>query len=233
MAIFYQPNIRQGEHFLDSEESRHCARVLRKRPGDTIQIVDGLGTLFTAVIRDANPKKCTFDITDEHPQPRLDYSIHLLIAPTKNSDRMEWMVEKLTEIGIDAIQFVQCTHSERTVLKLERLQRKAISAMKQSERAFLPKLLPMVPLTSWKPMTTDNAQKYIAHLGEEPPADLFTASQAQGEYYVLVGPEGDFSQQEIDWAMDQGFQPVRLGHFRLRTETAGLSACHTLHLVNV
>nr|WKN36499.1 16S rRNA (uracil(1498)-N(3))-methyltransferase [Tunicatimonas sp. TK19036] len=232
MPIFYQPHVRHGDFYLDEEEARHCAKVLRKRPGDAITVVDGLGTFYEAIVLDSHPKKCSFEVKSEYKEPEPTFAIHLIIAPTKNTDRMEWMVEKITEIGVNSIQFVECQHSERNILKLDRLQRKAISAMKQSERAFLPQLNPMIPLASWKSEATRPSQQFIAYLSEKPPPELFQVAKPSHDYFVLIGPEGDFSEEEISWATSEGFQPVSLGKNRLRTETAGLVACHTFHLAN-
>lgn len=228
MFIFYQPDVSGG--YLSEEESRHASKVLRLNTGDSIMIVDGLGTYYQALLLDTHPKKCTFEVVNRHRQPSRPYRIKLLIAPTKNLDRMEWLIEKLTEIGIDTIQFVQCQHSERRVLKLDRLVRKAVSAMKQSGRAYLPQLLPLLPLKSWQ--SADSDQKFMAYLGEDTQSGLFQVAKPASDYTVLIGPEGGFAPEEADWAVQQGFGLVRLGNFRLRTETAGLMACHTLHLIN-
>lgn len=232
MAIFYQLALPQGANYLTEEESRHCVKVLRKRLGDVITIVDGLGNYYEASITDANPKKCTFEVLGKYQQPTENYSITLLIAPTKNLDRTEWMVEKLTEVGVNTIQFILCKHSERKVLKLDRLVRKAISAMKQSSRAQLPQLLPMIHLTSWQESITANSQKFIAYIDENVSIRLAQSAKPARNYIVLVGPEGDFTAEEVAWAMQHEFQPVSLGSYRLRTETAGLVAVHTLHTIN-
>src|SRR5690606_17772998 len=134
----YQPDIIKGDHFLDAEESRHCVKVLRKREGDEINIVDGKGGAYKAIIVDANPKKCTFAIKEVVNQERKTNSIHIAIAPTKNSDRIEWFVEKAIEIGIDRITFIECEHSERAKVNIDRISKKAVSAMKQSLKPFLP-----------------------------------------------------------------------------------------------
>jgi len=231
MAIFYQPELPLGNNFLTEEESRHCVKVLRQRPGDTITVVDGSGTYYQARITDANPKNCAFEVVEKHQQATVNYRITLLVAPTKNQDRTEWMVEKLTEIGIDTIQFVLCQHSERKVLKTDRLERKAVSAMKQSNRAILPQIKPLIPLTSWQTVTEDS-QKFIAYIDGGVSSNLAQAAQAAGNYFIMVGPEGGFSPEEVAWAQQQHFQPVSLGDFRLRTETAGLAAVTTLHNIN-
>ncbi|WKN42516.1 16S rRNA (uracil(1498)-N(3))-methyltransferase [Tunicatimonas pelagia] len=232
MATFYQPDIADGANFLGEEESRHCAKVLRLRPNDTITVVDGKGTYYQSVIQETSPKRCTFSIVRQQHQAAFPYSIHLLIAPTKNLDRTEWMVEKLTEIGVDSIQFVECDYSERRVLKLERLQRKAVSAMKQSGRALLPALVEIHPLTSGQLQLPADSSKFIAHIDENHHQPLSKLATTHTSYVLLVGPEGGFSPREITWATEQNFQMVSLGQYRLRTETAGLVGCQTLHTVN-
>ncbi|MEM9831343.1 MAG: RsmE family RNA methyltransferase [Bacteroidota bacterium] len=230
MATFYQPNVTDGAHFLDEEESRHAVKVLRLRQGDPITVVDGKGNYYQANLQDINPKRCSFSIVSQHSQPPLPYSVNLLIAPTKNFDRMEWMVEKLTEIGVDSIQFVECDYSERRTLKLPRLYRKAISAMKQSKRARLPVLHEMNPLSSWK--ASADTQNFIAHINDHHYQFLSAAAQIGQSYHILVGPEGGFSPAEVNWATERDFKMVSLGNYRLRTETAGLVACQTLHVIN-
>jgi 16S rRNA (uracil1498-N3)-methyltransferase len=232
MAIFYQPDLPRGATFLTEEESRHSVKVLRQRPGDNITVVDGAGSYYQATIENANPKKCTFLVLSQHQQPQTNYSSTLLIAPTKSLDRTEWMVEKLTEIGIDTIQFVACRHSERRVLKLDRLERKAISAMKQSGRALLPQLRPIIPLTSWQTNSTSGSQKFIGYLGKEASPELIRTAKPANDYVILIGPEGGFAPDEVIWAQQQQFKIVSLGNYRLRTETAGLVAVQTLHSLN-
>lgn len=232
MAVFYQPDIAEGAHFLNEEESRHCVKVLRLRQNDPVTVVDGMGSYYRSTIRDTNPKRCTFDIVSQYRQPTLPYSINLFMAPTKNLDRMEWMVEKLTEIGVNSIQFIECDFSERRVLKLQRLRRKAVSAMKQSGRAYLPTLAELQPLFSKPIDITDETQKFIAHIDDERRQVLSQVAQPSESYSVLIGPEGGFSPREIAWATEQNFKTVSLGEFRLRTETAGLVVGQTLHTIN-
>ncbi|MGB3584897.1 MAG: RsmE family RNA methyltransferase [Tunicatimonas sp.] len=232
MAIFYQLKVTDGANFLSEEESRHCVKVLRLRPNDPITVVDGKGGYYQSVIQETNPKRCAFNVINHYQQPALPYSINLLIAPTKNLDRMEWLVEKLTEIGINSIQFIECDYSERRVLKLERLQRKAVSAMKQSGRALLPTLFEMQPLTSEQINFPENTQIFIAHIDENHRQPLSHLAKIHKSYLVLIGPEGGFSPREIAWATEQKFQMASLGDYRLRTETAGLTACQTLHTIN-
>ena len=230
MILFYQPDIHQ--HALDAEESRHCVKVLRKQAGDVIHIVDGRGTFYESKITEANPKQCQFEILQQWQAPPKSYQVHIAIAPTKNLDRTEWFVEKAVEIGVDAISFIQCAHSERRVLKLERIEKKAIAAMKQAQRATLPLLYPLVLLPAFLQQVDPEAQRFMAYVDPSNPLHLFQAAEPHRRYVVLVGPEGGFSPEEVALALQQQFGLVSLGDYRLRTETAGLVACHTLQLVN-
>lgn len=231
MQIFYQPEIVNGVGHLDPEESKHCVRVLRKKPGDEISIVDGVGGFYTALIDDANPKKCDFTIKSVVQEEKRNYSIHIAIAPTKNVDRIEWFVEKAMELGIDKISFFIGDHSERDKINHERLVKKAVSAMKQSIKASMPEI---IPLRSFSQLVNSERadQQFIAYVDKEIPQHLKDAASVGGDYLVLIGPEGDFSPREIRTALDLNFKPVSLGKSRLRTETAGIVACHTLTLIN-
>lgn len=191
MFIFYQPGTDQGEHYLDKEESRHCVKVLRKQEGDVIQVADGKGHFYEAVISQANDKKCTFSITDTLSVSKDNFSIHIALSPTKNIDRTEWFVEKAVEIGVHHISFILCENSERKVLKLDRMERKAISAMKQSQHAYLPEIYPLVRFQDFIKKQKAEAEKYIAYLGDGPSPQLINAAQARQNYVVLIGPEGD------------------------------------------
>jgi len=230
MFIFYQPDIKQGVFQLDPEESRHCVKVLRKKEGDPIRIADGKGTFYDAVISDANAKACGFEIVQEKFIAPDSFHIHIALAPTKNLDRTEWFVEKAIEIGIHQLSFILCDNAERKVLKTERLIRKAISAMKQSQRAYLPQIS---ELTGFGEFVGQEKAKHqlIAYLGEHPQPELVNAVSPASSYLVLIGPEGDFSNQEVKQAIAFGYQPVSLGKSRLRTETAGITACHTLQIL--
>lgn len=230
MQLFYQPDIVKGALFLNPEESRHCVKVLRKKEGDTITIVDGVGNFYEAIITDANPKRCLFNIQHTYKEEKDQFSIHIGIAPTKNIDRIEWFLEKSMELGIDEITFLQCDHSERLKVNKERLEKKAISAMKQAIRATLPVLNPIKPLSSF--IQNKAIQKFIAYIDQEIPDHLMKVAKKGQDYLVLIGPEGDFSKREVEMAQKQGFVAVSLGKSRLRTETAGLAACHILNLIN-
>ena len=231
MQLFFQPDVASGSLFLDEEESRHCIKVLRKREGDEIRVIDGKGGLFLASIEKGDPRKCTFHIKEAKIEKRGDYSIHIAIAPTKNADRTEWFVEKAVEFGVDEISFLDCDNSERTRLNLERLKKKAVSALKQSLNLWLPVINPVLKVDAI--CQTSNAdQKFIAYVDDGIPAHLKTAAVPGRHYLILIGPEGDFSGEEIAFAMANGFVPVSLGKSRLRTETAGIAASHILNLIN-
>ncbi len=201
--------------------------------GDIIEIIDGKGNWYEAKISKAHEKRCEVKITNaKQVVERPNYSIHLAIAPTKNADRMEWMIEKCTEIGVDEISFLETRYSERKVQKLERLEKIAISAMKQSGQAFLPKLNEMQKISTFLQQPFAD-QKYIAHLEEGERKLLSKIAIPSSKYVILIGPEGDFSEDEIKLANKNGFLSVSLGSTRLRTETAGLVSCMTLNLINI
>lgn len=231
MQLFYQSEIPRGVHFLDPEESRHCIKVLRKREGDEIHVVDGVGATYVVVITEADPKKCTFTIQHVTQRERRDYTIHIAIAPTKNADRMEWFLEKAIEIGVDSITFLECEHSERAKINHERLTKKAVSAMKQSLRSSLPAInvLQTFPLFV---ETVHADQKFIAYVDNSQPNHLKDQIKANKNYVILIGPEGDFSQSEINLAFKNGFKAASLGTSRLRTETAGMAASLIFNLMN-
>ena len=231
MNLFYQPLIPDGVLSLDATESRHSTRVLRMKSGDQIRITDGHGNFYVARITKADSQECLFSIEERIQVPAKKYSIHIAIAPTKNADRIEWFIEKSVELGIDRITLITCEHSERTNLKFERLQKIAVSAMKQSLKATLPHITAPVPFS--EVLTTNgSSQKFIAHVDLDNPAHLKQLAIPDSDYLVLIGPEGDFSIREIELAVARGFAKVSLGPSRLRTETAGLAACHILNLVN-
>jgi 16S rRNA (uracil1498-N3)-methyltransferase len=197
---------------LSEEESKHAVRVLRLNEGDAIDLLDGRGGLYTATVADANPKRCQLRITHHETVAPRPYFTHVAVAPTKNLDRMEWFVEKAVEIGVERISFLRCARSERRELKLERLEKIAISALKQSGQA-------------WLPETT-----FIAHLEAGERTALAQVASAGLGCCVLIGPEGDFTPAEINLALGRGIRPVTLGASRLRTETAALAAVFTAHL---
>ena len=232
MHIFYIPGISEIAYTLDETESKHCVRVLRLEKGDEITLVDGRGGWFTAEIVDPNPKRCAVNvIKSELNFGQRNFQVQVAIAPTKNIERIEWFLEKATEIGIDRVTPLLCRYSERKEIKSERLEKVMVSAMKQSLKAYLPQL---DELTKFNDFISQpfSGQKFIAHCEEQHRELLKNAIKLDGNYLILIGPEGDFSSEEIRMAIDAGFIPVSLGDSRLRTETAGVVACHTFNLLN-
>ncbi|WP_114783412.1 16S rRNA (uracil(1498)-N(3))-methyltransferase [Botryobacter ruber] len=232
MHLFFTPDIKEDIYTLPEEESKHCTRVLRLQQGDTVYLVDGKGGRYTAMIMEVHHKKCRLQVIDKQQEyGQLPYVAQIAVAPTKNMDRMEWFVEKAVEIGISEIFFLECDHSERKNIRLDRLEKIAVSAMKQSQKGYLPLLHPMMPYKHFVQISVPE-QTFIAHLEED-------ATKSLKEYYtpgkphcILIGPEGDFSEPEIKLAYEAGIRPITLGKSRLRTETAALVACHTLHVLH-
>jgi 16S rRNA (uracil1498-N3)-methyltransferase len=230
MYQFYAPDIEQAP-FLSEEESLHCAKVLRLIEGTLINISDGNGNCFVARIINAHAKHTLVEIIEKQHELRDETKlIHIAIAPTKNRDRMEWFVEKATEIGVDIITPVFCHFSERKSISQERLEKIAVAAMKQSQRAYLPKLNAALSLHQLLGQTTET-QRFIAHCYEEEKTELQRVYTPDSNAIVLIGPEGDFTHEEVMEALHYGFSPVSLGDNRLRTETAGIVACHTMQLL--
>jgi len=227
MQLFYQPELINGIRHLDADESRHAIKVLRLNIGQEMNLIDGKGTFYKARITSDNHRKCEFEVIEEKPEAKTDRFRHIVVAPTKNLDRTEWFVEKAVEIGVDRISFILSKNSERKVLKTERLRKKAISAMKQSIKAHLPIIDEMVSLKEFL-SSTDGDNKFIAYVDFDNPVEL--KSVVGKDSIVIIGPEGDFTHQEVDLAVDNGFQKVSLGQSRLRTETAALAAVHILNL---
>ena len=234
MPRFYQPHISYDAPTLPPDESRHCIKVLRQQVGDSLEVVDGRGTFYEGIIAQANPKQCAFDITRSWSEPLRSYSVHLAIAPTKNLDRMEWLVEKAVEVGVDRLSFVQCDHSERRVLSTDRLVKKAVAAMKQSGRATLPMIGELQSFEHFlaEAAQREGQQRLLAYVDSANPTHLASIAQPNASYEVLVGPEGGFSEQEVARANEANYEIVSLGPYRLRTETAGLMVCTTLHAIN-
>lgn len=235
MHRFYCPDI-ADTLTLGEEDSKHCVRVLRLAEGDTIEVVDGNGTLYTCRITMAHPKRCAIEVLDSVKQtPHWGHRIVLAIAPTKNLDRIEWLVEKCVEMGIDRIIPLRCHNSERTVLKTERLRKIMVAAMKQSLKATLPQLDEMTSLEQVvsEPFGGTRCIAYCdAMLPREQRLTLAHAYRPGSDVMVLIGPEGDFSPEEVQAATAAGFVPVTLGESRLRTETAGLMAIASIHALD-
>lgn len=229
MQLFYQPNFDLAAPCLDQEESRHATKVLRLHAGKQITITDGKGHFHTCEIAVAHQKKTTLKVVSTEAVATFTGHRHLAIAPTKNLDRIEWFVEKAVELGVDEISFVLCHNSERRVLKTERIVKKAISAMKQSMKAYLPKINELTKFHEF--IEAHQAEvKSIAYVDFENPVLLSANIQKGTNNLVLIGPEGDFSQEEVTMAEDNGFKKVSLGDARLRTETAGIAAVHLLNI---
>ena len=236
MYLFYCPDI-ETKQTLSEEESAHCVRVLRYNAGDEILITDGKGTTYTARITNPHPKHCDFEIISrEKQQPHHNFHLHIAIAPTKNIERMEWAIEKCVEIGVDEITPLLCRFSERKQLRTDRLEKIILSAAKQSLTPYLPVLHELTPyeefIRSQESGIRSEEQKFIAHCYKDDKRVLKDEIQQGRDVLVLIGPEGDFSEQEVADALRLGFVPVSLGNSRLRTETAAVVACHTAILVN-
>ena len=231
MRLFYQPLVPEGVRYLDEEESRHCVKVLRLKNQDTIYVTDGKGAGYACAIEKADIRRCTFKIIHSYASPLPDYTIHIVVAPTKNQDRMEWLVEKAVELGVTKISFIVCDLSERNNVKMERIEKKAIMAMKQSLKYMLPALIPPINFKEFLSSSTAT-EKYIAYVDSELNNHLFRSATPGQDYLILIGPEGDFSTEEIKLARELNYIPVSLGQNRLRTETAALAACHCFHLIN-
>lgn len=235
MAFFYSPDISSPYITLDAEESRHCVKVMRLREGDTLEVVDGCGRLcHCSVVRpDASGCVVAVERCEENYRVR-PFRLHLAVAPTKNTARIEWLVEKAVEIGVDEITPIVCDHSERNIQKVERLHKIAVSAMKQSQRAMLPALHDAVDLRSFVGRyAADRATvRMVCYCEGDQRVPLSSVYSAGSDAVVLIGPEGDFSKEEIGMTIAAGFAPITLGDTRLRTETAALYAISALNFMN-
>lgn len=231
MHVFYTPDIANTQE-LPEEEAGHCLRVLRLGIGDEVMLTDGRGFFYQAVIAAATQKRCMVKIVSKTEQePFWGGHLHLALAPTKNMDRMEWLAEKATEIGFDELTFLNCRFSERKVIKTDRIEKIVVSAVKQSLKARKPVVNEMTDFRKF--MERDfSGQKFIAHCYEGEKPLLRDVLYPDEDAVILVGPEGDFSPEEVTLAMEKGFQPVSLGKSRLRTETAALVAVHLMNLTH-
>ena len=232
--MFYVPDIEIRPE-LPADEAAHCARVLRMTEGEHIQITDGHGNFYEAELTLVSPKRCLFRIlSKETPAPLWTGHLHIAMAPTKNMDRVEWFAEKATEIGFSELSFLNCRFSERKVIKTERVEKILVSAVKQSLKPVKPILNEMTDFARFVKQER-TGQKFIAHcyddLGGEKPLLKHVLKPGE-DALVMIGPEGDFSRDEVQLAITHGFQPISLGRSRLRTETAALVACHILNLAN-
>lgn len=232
MNLFFREDVSSSPIELDAEESRHCIKVLRLRKGDVIYLTDGKGNLAEAVIADDSIRSCSVEIQKrEKKSTERKYHLTIAIAPTKNHDRFEWFVEKATEIGVDKIIPLICFRSERRTVKKERLKNIAIAALKQSQKFFLPEISEAVLFDDY--VKTNNVeQKFICTCGAETSSHLKNLCKPKQNYSVLIGPEGDFSPEEIKLALENNFIEASLGTTRLRTETAGIIACSLISFIN-
>ncbi len=235
MQVFYTPHIDGQSACLPEDEAAHCTQVLRHRAGDVIRWVDGRGGWYEGVITEAGKKRCVLRVTaQEHRLPERSWRLHLAVAPTKNMDRMEWLMEKAVEIGLDAFTPLLCERSERRHLRADRLEKIAVAAMKQSMQAWLPVIAPLTPLKDFAAAQTGQPSAlFIAHcMPNAPRVSLRHHCPARQDVCILIGPEGDFSPAEVEAALTAGFQAADLGPHRYRTETAALVALQTAHFVN-
>ena len=234
MQLFYNPTITKDskEIKFDKEESRHIFKVLRKQEGSVLNLTNGKGFFFKVRLQ-SNLKNCMATVLEVKKQEPLPYSLHLVVAPTKLNDRYEWFLEKATEIGVTEITPIICEHSERKIIKIERFEKKIQSAMKQSLSAFLPKINKAIPFGDFLKLQKGNLhQKLIAHCEESKKQSLKSVLKPNDNTILLIGPEGDFSTNEINESIKAGFIPVTLGTSRLRTETAAIVACHSVAFIN-
>lgn len=232
MYLFYTNKIEGEWALLEEAEARHCVQVLRMKAGDPIQFVDGHGSWFKGRLIELHKKTCRIAIEEQEMQADVcPVDLHLAVAPTKNIDRFEWFLEKATEIGISQVTPLLCKRSERKRIRPERLERVLIAAMKQSLKARLPVLNPLQKLADFL-SEVNSEQKLIAHCHEGEKKLLKNIYIPKKSVCILIGPEGDFMEEEVSAARDKGFQAIGLGEARLRTETAALVACHSINFMN-
>jgi len=234
MQLFYDKSIQKNDKqfTFDKAESKHVIRVLRKKENDILYLTNGNGFLFTSKISIANDKKCLVDIIKvEFKEKTFSYNLHIAIAPTKNNQRLEWFLEKATEIGISEITPLICNHSERKIVKIERFEKVLISAMKQSNQFYLPKMNESIPFKDFIKREQEG-DLFIAHCEKTDKKSFKNQLKKNKKITIIIGPEGDFSLDEIELALKNNFIPVSLGNSRLRTETAGIVAAHSVAFIN-
>jgi 16S rRNA (uracil1498-N3)-methyltransferase len=231
MILFYAPEITENAT-LPRDEAQHCLRVLRLKKGDMIDVTDGKGNFYRAEIAEASLLNCRIAVIETLPQAKLWKGfLEIAVAPAKNIDRTEWFAEKAVEIGIDRISFLHCRCSERKELKTERIRRVMIAAMKQSLKARLPEISELCNFNKFISQKFEG-QRFIAHCHDGEKLLLSKIYSPLENVQIFIGPEGDFTTEEVQLAVKQGFVPVSLGENRLRTETAALVACQTVNLIN-
>ena len=230
--FFYSDHVFDETIILPEDEAYHALKVLRKHQGDIIVAVDGKGGWYETILETDKIQNCKLKIVDKKEEfGKSNHYIHIAMAPPKSHDRAEWFVEKAVELGIQEISFVftQCT--ERNNIKLNRIKKRAVSSMKQSLKAYLPNINDILSIGDFVE-TCNNSEKYVGYLGDEHTKFLSKSAKPDNNYCVLIGPEGDFMPEEVNLALSCGFQPISLGKSRLRTETAGIAACHILNIIN-
>jgi 16S rRNA (uracil1498-N3)-methyltransferase len=234
MQLFYNPILTEAtETFtFDREESKHIIKVLRKQEGDILHVTNGLGIIFTVEIVIGMDTKCQVKIISEEKQNPLNYQLHLVVAPTKMNDRYEWFLEKATEIGVTSITPIICERSEKKFIKSERFEKIIQSAAKQSLQSYFPILNEPISLKEFIKSNAKKGTLLIAHCEEADRKSLKEMVKKNEDITLLIGPEGDFSDNEIKFAIENGFIPVTLGETRLRTETAAIVGCHSVAFVN-
>ena len=230
MRLFYCPNV-EVESVLSEEESRHAIKVLRLKKGDKIEILNGKGSSFVAQIMDEDAKKCNFKMISKKAHNLKEYSLDIIISPTKNADRVEWFVEKAIEIGVNKITLINTSRTERKKVRIDRLDKIAISAMKQSKTYFLPQITEVMTFKDVVEQPFDG-QRFVAHCIEDDKRHLKSQLNLNGKYQILIGPEGDFTEDEIKLAIQNNFSAITLGENRLRTETAALYVCALANVLN-
>nr|WP_294897344.1 16S rRNA (uracil(1498)-N(3))-methyltransferase [uncultured Pedobacter sp.] len=232
MHLFYTPDIKATIYQLNEEESKHCIRVLRLKIGDKVNLIDGKGGFYLAQIISDHPKRTELHIVEAQQEyAKRNHYLHIALAPTKNTDRFEWFLEKATEIGIDEITPIICDRSERKEVKIDRSNKIITTAIKQSLKAYHPLLNPQISFKEFI-LSAKAEFKYIAHCEDGKKAGIANNFKKNANYLVLIGPEGDFSTAEIEMALQSGFVPITLGESRLRTETAALQACFEINYLN-
>lgn len=234
MHLFYTPDITPQNNAwpLNEEESKHCTRVLRLEKGDQVNLIDGKGGLYTATISDAHPKRTILQINSVVTgYGKRNHYLHIAVAPTKNIERLEWFLEKATEIGIDEVSLIITQRSERKEAKTDRLNKIITSAIKQSLKTYHPILNEPVSFTKFLSQPFEG-QKFVAHCIDGEKAEIKDNLQKQGNYLVMIGPEGDFTEKEVADALQNGYKAITLGESRLRTETAALEACFEINFLN-
>mgnify|MGYP002514212429 CR=1 FL=1 len=234
MQLFYAPDITPPLYTLGEEESKHCVRVLRLGEGDRLHLTDGRGDMHLCEVVDAHPKRCTVRvISTQHEFEKMPYRLTMAVAPTKNIERFEWFLEKATEVGISRVVPIECDHSERRTIKYDRELRVITSAVKQSLKAYHPQLDELTPLRKLIAEPFEG-QKFIAHCDPNSEERLFLPAiiKKNENILILIGPEGDFSPEEITFALQNGFKAISLGRERLRTETAAVVATVVTSTIN-